>query len=343
MCGRIVHVTTGCTVGDSSPTLRRMRKLCWVAALVAAFVGCKKSQTPPPAKDAVAAVEPAPAPAPAEPRSYPQPFLWEVKHAKGSSWLLGTIHVGVDARTYVHPVAFEHAGGARVFLMEADLSAVDQAVVMELAAYPEGETIDQKLTAEEWEQLKKLVPLPEAGLKKFKPWFLVTTATAMMVPMTAAVDSVFADHAKTSGVKLAYLEDWQAQLAMAADGITLDDLKEMLADPEQAKQELLELIAAYKAGDIEATERLMFDPEKMKKSPKMYEVLLVGRNKSWIPMIEAELEQGNAFIAVGAGHLLGKDSVIDLLRAKGYEIERVSVSGVSADTGSAAPAQPAAK
>jgi uncharacterized protein YbaP (TraB family) len=64
----------------------------------------------------------------------------------------------------------------------------------------------------------------------------------------------------------------------------------------------------------------MSNPEMMG-SDAIYNALLKSRNEDWVPKIEAMLEEpGTVLIAVGAGHLAGKDSVIQLLRADGYEV-----------------------
>jgi uncharacterized protein YbaP (TraB family) len=55
----------------------------------------------------------------------------------------------------------------------------------------------------------------------------------------------------------------------------------------------------------------------------MMEEMLYQRNASWIAEIEQMHAQGGGFIAVGAMHLLGKRSVLELLAARGYKITRI--------------------
>ena len=55
-----------------------------------------------------------------------------------------------------------------------------------------------------------------------------------------------------------------------------------------------------------------------------YDRLLTNRNAKWVPQIEAMLDApGTKLVAVGAGHLAGPDSVIKMLRDKGYTVEVV--------------------
>ena len=54
---------------------------------------------------------------------------------------------------------------------------------------------------------------------------------------------------------------------------------------------------------------------------EMYELLLVRRNAEWTNQIETLLEgSGTVFIAVGALHLAGDDSVQQILKARGVEV-----------------------
>jgi len=46
------------------------------------------------------------------------------------------------------------------------------------------------------------------------------------------------------------------------------------------------------------------------------------RNRNWIPAIKSALQQKKSMIAVGAGHLMGEDGLINLLRKEGYTIEQ---------------------
>ncbi len=62
----------------------------------------------------------------------------------------------------------------------------------------------------------------------------------------------------------------------------------------------------------------------MKKDyPDLYETLLAGRNREWLPEIERYLQTPQKeFILVGAGHLVGEDGIIEHLRRLGYRINK---------------------
>ena len=71
-----------------------------------------------------------------------------------------------------------------------------------------------------------------------------------------------------------------------------------------------------------ALERVAVEDMK-RESPAVYEALLVKRNTDWADQIQTLLAgSGTTFIAVGAAHLAGEDSVQELLEARGVEVAR---------------------
>ena len=48
------------------------------------------------------------------------------------------------------------------------------------------------------------------------------------------------------------------------------------------------------------------------------EVMLDNRNKNWVIQLREILPEKNIFIAVGAGHLVGENGLISLLKKEGY-------------------------
>ena len=86
---------------------------------------------------------------------------------------------------------------------------------------------------------------------------------------------------------------------------------------------LTKTIKAWRAGDTEQLDTLVVDTFK-RESPSSYEDVFIKRNQDWLPQIEAMFGDDDLeFVLVGAGHLVGEDSVIALLEAKGYTIEQM--------------------
>jgi hypothetical protein len=82
------------------------------------------------------------------------------------------------------------------------------------------------------------------------------------------------------------------------------------------------MLAAWVSGDVEGIART-FNRD-LSASPELQQALIKNRNANWSKWIEQRMAQpGEVFIAVGAGHLAGRDSVIDLLKRDGYSVRRV--------------------
>jgi len=59
--------------------------------------------------------------------------------------------------------------------------------------------------------------------------------------------------------------------------------------------------------------------------PQLYKRINTDRNDAWVPKLEQQLKagQGGTLVVVGTLHLLGEDGVVEKLRAKGYQVERI--------------------
>ncbi len=101
-----------------------------------------------------------------------------------------------------------------------------------------------------------------------------------------------------------------------------DLLKTTLKDLKRSRDIFGDLTKAWEKGDSEKLESLL--NESMREVPGLFKRMVTDRNKAWVPKIE-ELTRGkeNAIVIVGAGHLAGKESVVDLLRTKGYKVEQL--------------------
>ena len=110
-------------------------------------------------------------------------------------------------------------------------------------------------------------------------------------------------------------------------------LKLMLDDLAKLERQSAQLLAAYVAG-VEAKFTSLVDEQRrdalangytVAEYDDMMEDLLYRRNASWIAAIERMHGSGGAFIAVGAMHLLGPRSVLEMLQQKGFRISRTSL------------------
>jgi uncharacterized protein YbaP (TraB family) len=93
-------------------------------------------------------------------------------------------------------------------------------------------------------------------------------------------------------------------------------------DAQRMSSEVDALLAAWRSGDAEALAKVL--QEGYEQYPDLYRPLTVERNRKWIPQIEQLLDDRDDYlVVVGALHLVGTDSVIDLLERKGHKLKQL--------------------
>ena len=178
-----------------------------------------------------------------------------------------------------------------------------------------------------------------AGIKGMKASVAATLLAVQGLPMSSPMDLVLATKAKESNKSVRYLEASSLQASLLEKWMDIRMLRSMLADVDDVKKSTLEGFEAYIAGDEEALGKLSADFGSFEKSGRdkaefdeMMTDMLYARNKAWIPELQDIMKDGKAFVAVGAAHLIGKGSVVELLTSAGYTVNR---GGNAADASAA--------
>lgn len=271
----------------------------------------------------------------AQPPGAPRHLLWKVTSPEGrEGWLLGSIHV-LAKSFYPLGAAIDRAFAAsRTLVTEVDLDEMnDPATMLSLvgkAMLPEGQTLDRVVSKDTYLAVQTRAAahgVPMALLQRMKPWMVAVTITAAEITKAGfdpslGIDKHFFERAKTAGMPRRALETAAYQFDRL-DGLggTLQEssLKAMLADAEAQTTNISALAKAWRSGDALTVERLMM--EGFAESPEVAERLLFERNRNWVAPIERCLsEDARCFVVVGAAHLVGRDSVVDLLRGRGHTV-----------------------
>jgi uncharacterized protein YbaP (TraB family) len=286
-------------------------------------------QEPPvaPANDNVASDDPWAQPA-GKKDPIARPFFWSLEKAGKTSYALGTIHMGVDAELRLPQLVWDKLDASKTFAMEMDTGDIG---VTGMGSRSKG-TLEGDLGPEYWEKFKKLVgPQVAAGLNKMKPMIAATMLSMRGLPMTPPMDGVLHGRALNQKKALVYFETAGKQAALLEKYMDVKMLKMMIDDGDKAIEQTKEMLDAYLAGDdvkmIALSESQRADSIKAGYSAKEYDTfmneILFKRNADWIPAIEKLHAAGGGFIAVGAAHLIGKKSVIEMLEKKGYKATRL--------------------
>ena len=263
--------------------------------------------------------------------------LWRVRSATNTVYLLGSIHI-MRPDGFPLAVVIESAfASSSVAVFEVDLSAagtVDTALgALAAGALPEGRTLADVVSPETYRLAQQRLAeagYDMAGMQRMRPWMVATTVALAELRRAGyspadGVDQHFQRRAVDAGMRVIGLETVDEQLALFADLTPQEDeafLVQTLRELATLIPQVDELTAVWRSGRTAEVEALL--AEGFAAFPRLYERLVVDRNRRWLPQIETLLAgDQRAFVAVGALHLVGERGVVELLRAKGYQVEQL--------------------
>jgi uncharacterized protein len=259
----------------------------------------------------------------------PNPLFWSIEKDGITSYVLGTIHLGVDAESRLPPIIWSKLDRAPAFAMETDLTDPAIQDIVNCSSC----SLRRDLGDAYWSKLEAaLGARVAAGIESMKPMVAATAMAMHGMPQTTQMDGVLLGRAQNQSKRVIFLERADHAAKVLERWMNIKALKAMLDDREGGKARTQATLGAYLAGD----EQKMLELSKQEKAhalangytaaeydASMKEILL-DRNLAWISPIEAMHSGGGGFIAVGALHLVGPGSVLELLTAKGYKITRIS-------------------
>ncbi|HVQ09187.1 MAG TPA: TraB/GumN family protein [Allosphingosinicella sp.] len=310
-----------------------MNKLL-LAALLAFAPGGAVAQDAPPVP-AAAAPAPAAPPAPAAaPLPDANPALWVVRDVDTTIYLFGTIHL-LDGRPWFNDEVKTAFDASDELVMEAILPEDPMSLVpmiMRYAIDQTGRPLSSRLTAAENEALTRAIApigIPAAAIDRFEPWFAsmmlsVTAAQRAGLDTSKGPETMLTRAAAARRMPVAELEgfEWQVRLFdNMPEPLQLASLRASLRQMNDAGM-LATLLESWSRGDMEGLVRVLEADDRG--PPVLRRILLTNRNAAWARWIHDRLARpGTVFIAVGAAHLAGRDSVQAVLAAHGVAAERV--------------------
>jgi uncharacterized protein YbaP (TraB family) len=148
---------------------------------------------------------------------------------------------------------------------------------------------------------------------------------AMGLKTGEGVESVLRASFATQGKTIGELESNREQLAffdVLPEQAQRALLEGAIEDSKNMSQEFDRMLSSWARGDIDAIAKSF--NESLAASPELRDVLLKRRNENWNRWVQRRMAApGSVMIAVGAGHLAGSDSLVDMLRRGGYTVRRV--------------------
>lgn len=286
---------------------------------------------------ALAACSPISAPATAEATPQGHPALWKLADADTTIWLFGTIHALPPGYQWRDAVIDKALAESDALVVEAVLDRKDpakaMALITRLGMTPGLPPLVERVSTDKRPALAALIArskLPAPLLDGMETW----SGALMLMPVVlgdlgvaggAGVEEQLEEQFAKAGKPIEGLETAEQQLGVL-DGLPeaaqRDFLGTLAEDSGKDRDEFEKMLAAWSTGDEKGI-AASFDTE-LKDSAPLREALLTRRNAAWVEWLKTRLDRpGTVFVAVGAGHLAGRESVVRMLEAQGLKVERV--------------------
>jgi uncharacterized protein YbaP (TraB family) len=278
------------------------------------------------------------APAAARVPETAHPALWEVSDADTTIYLFGTIHLLPDDIRWRTAKFDKAVQGSQQLVVETIVDQKDPTKVMAAMAslafnQPNLPPLVQRVSPAKRPALEAAIKksgFPPQAFDRMESWaaafiLLGNQYREMHLKGDSGVEAVLRDSFTGEGKPIGELETNLEQFgffdrlpAKAQQAL----LEGAIDDPKNADAEFSGMLSAWSKGDVQGIART-FDRD-LAGSPELAQALIHQRNANWSKWIEERMRQpGALMIAVGAGHLAGRDSVIAMLQRDGYRVRRV--------------------
>ncbi|GAA5445127.1 hypothetical protein Misp06_03320 [Microbulbifer sp. NBRC 101763] len=269
-----------------------------------------------------------------------QGIFWKATKENQTIYLLGSIHLATEDFYPMRPQIERAYAESDAIAVEADILAAEgdmllqQKIMME-SVYQGERNLRDDLPPETYKQLQKWIQkhnMPEAMFIRQRP--AIAMISMSMVEMQAhglnpelGIDRHFLQKAKKDDKPVVELEGvlQQFQLLNGLDNPALL-LQQTLEQLEDISSFLPKLTKAWKDGDEKTLHHLII-LDGLNENPEykpLYDTLFFKRNENMAKRISLKApNHSSLFVIVGAGHLVGGGSIVELLKEDGYKLDRI--------------------
>jgi uncharacterized protein len=295
-----------------------MKNVLLIACLLSLFAcsSSKKTPTVTPPKDEVV-IENA--------------LLWQVsgKGLRSPSYVYGTIHIICKEDFQFSGTLKEKFREAKNIYLELDMDDPNMMMKMASLSMMKGQSLKDLMSPADYTYLSAYVKdslgMPMMLFNKMKPITLMSLLYTKALPCSASESYeqtmvAMAKQQKKDIKGLEKIEDQMAVFDKIPDSIEAKMILDMIKNMPEQKVQFAQMVAAYKKEDLRSLSSAMSESPEWK---GFEDIMLSNRNKNWIPVMEMAMKESTTLFAVGAGHLYGKEGVINLLRQAGYTVTPV--------------------
>ncbi|WP_345978099.1 TraB/GumN family protein [Sulfurimonas sp. HSL3-7] len=265
-------------------------------------------------------------------------LLYQVSSPSSTVYILGSIHLAKPELYPLRSVIEESYNKSDVLVVEVDAESSESMIAMQnamktLGTYPKGRTLRSELSETTYRALRSFTRkrgIPLETLEPMRPWVVMmqlsmTEMLRLGYAPELGIDKHFLDRAKVERKAIVALETIEEQMTL----LSREDrayqeklLRYTLASMDEMETMLNRLFTSWKNGDAEAMEKMFLLPMQNDADLKdIYDDLVTRRNYKMAEKIMAYLgSDRDYFVVVGAGHVVGKKGIVDLLATQGYDV-----------------------
>ncbi|MEN9016934.1 MAG: TraB/GumN family protein [Hellea sp.] len=265
------------------------------------------------------------------------PAIWVLKDNDTTLYLFGTVHLLPSNLSWQKSDMQKAFASSGTIFFEANSEANEKVAANILASSlgmrQDGLRLSDSLDSY---QLKLLEAVAHNGnlnialLDSLRPWLAseyITLAAATNAGLSSdlSADEALKSRARRDKKNVIFLETVEEQILTSANlskSVQMSLLTETLEKYSSLANDLNDVAQSWALGRTDYLSRELVMAMKYKSS-ELYNNLIVRRNIKWMDKINQFIEgSGTGFVAVGTSHLLGEDSLIEMLREQGYEVSR---------------------
>ena len=264
-----------------------------------------------------------------EPRLIDRPFLWEVRAGKVRSYIFGTIHLGQNVYGALPQKVIGALQSADFFISEMYSGAAGLQEISGALRHSSGNN-RILFTAEVWKKLQTLSGASEADLNKtsMANIYLSLAQNSSIQSVGTPLDVYLLILAQGMQKQRLYLETPNEQVGVMNSVFRPEVISRLVNNYTANKSELENttrlLMKAYVSGDENRLQGAIYnDTDSRIIGADGLNTLLRQRNKTWTKAVAQQLKTHSTFLAVGAGHLVGPENFLQLLKKAGFEVTRL--------------------
>jgi len=269
-----------------------------------------------------------------------KPAMWKVTGTKpeqaGSAYMFGTIHLlpkNVQWRTPVLEKAINESDNLTIEVLGLEDTQAAAKIFTKLAISTKQPEVEQRIKPSLRDELDAMIDkadIPEIALNRMESWAAALSlasaqTTNLGLSSAEGVDKKLAAQFREQKKPIKSLETIEQQLGyfdQLPENLQREMLTVVVEESGNSKTAFEELFNAWITGDEAALAKL--SDGGLLEEPKIKEKLLVARNQNWADQLDEILKKpGKSFVAVGAAHLVGPDSVQSMLATRGYKIVKI--------------------